>query len=72
MFHIPNWASLAFIVVVLGITIYASMRATRGKLPKKIEKGAEKKAPGPIEDDADKRPPDPIDNKGDKKPPLPK
>ena len=57
LFHIPNWASLAFIVVVLGITIYASMRATRGKLPKKIKKGADKKPPGPL-DKADKEPPD--------------
>ena len=37
-FHIPNGASLAVIVVVLGVTIYASMRATRGQLPKKIDK----------------------------------
>jgi tellurite resistance protein TerC len=28
---IPNWASLAVIVVVLGVTIFLSMRATRGK-----------------------------------------
>jgi hypothetical protein len=47
MFHIPNWASLAFIVLVLGITIYASMRATRKQLPKKIEIGAERKGPLP-------------------------
>lgn len=47
MFHIPNWASLAFIVVVLGVTIYASMRATRKQLPEEIEKGAERKRPLP-------------------------
>ena len=29
------------IVPVLGVTIYASMRATRAQLPKKIEKGAD-------------------------------
>ncbi len=30
-FPIPNWASLVVIVSVLGITIFLSMRATRGK-----------------------------------------
>ena len=55
--HIPNGASLGLIVLTLAITIYASMRATRGKLPEKIEEGAEKKGPGPTEDDADKKPP---------------
>jgi tellurite resistance protein TerC len=44
--HIPNWASLAIIVLVLGVTIYASMRATRGQVPKKIDPGAERKPPG--------------------------
>ncbi len=34
-FHIPNWASLVVIVGVLGITIFASMRATRGGQKKK-------------------------------------
>jgi tellurite resistance protein TerC len=29
--HIPNWASLLFVVVVLGITIALSVRATRGR-----------------------------------------
>ncbi|MBA3273818.1 MAG: TerC family protein [Chthoniobacterales bacterium] len=29
--HIPNWTSLVVIVSVLGVTIYASMRATRGR-----------------------------------------
>lgn len=31
IFHIPNWASLAFIVAVLSTTIFLSMRATRGR-----------------------------------------
>ena len=31
--HIPNWASLSFIVSVLGITIWLSIRATRGMPP---------------------------------------
>jgi tellurite resistance protein TerC len=35
LLHVPNWGSLAFIVSVLGITIVASMRATRGKPRKK-------------------------------------
>ncbi len=30
-FHIPNWASLTFIITTLTITIFLSMRATRGK-----------------------------------------
>jgi tellurite resistance protein TerC len=46
-FHIPNWASLAVIVTVLGVTIYASMRATRKQLPETIEKAAERKQPLP-------------------------
>jgi tellurite resistance protein TerC len=46
-FHIPNWASLAVIVTVLGVTIYASMRATRKKLPEEIEKATERKRPLP-------------------------
>ncbi|CAN5621020.1 TerC family protein [soil metagenome] len=29
--HIPNWASLVVIVSVLGVTIYTSIRATRGR-----------------------------------------
>jgi len=33
--HIPNWASLLVIVSVLAITIFASMRATRGRAKKK-------------------------------------
>jgi len=45
--HIPNWASLAFIVTTLTITIILSMRATRGQPEKKeIEEGLEK-APVP-------------------------
>jgi hypothetical protein len=48
LFHIPNWASLAFIVLVLSVTIYASMRATRKKLPEEIKDAAEKKLPGPL------------------------
>ena len=39
-FHIPIWASLGFILSVLAITITASMLATRGRVPKKIEEGA--------------------------------
>ncbi|MBA3883263.1 MAG: TerC family protein [Chthoniobacterales bacterium] len=35
IFHIPNWASLLVIVTVLGVTIFASMRATRGHAKKK-------------------------------------
>jgi tellurite resistance protein TerC len=35
--HIPNWGSLAFIITVLGTTIFFSMRATRGR-PKKKDK----------------------------------
>ncbi|MEP6955270.1 MAG: TerC/Alx family metal homeostasis membrane protein, partial [Chthoniobacterales bacterium] len=31
IFHIPNWLSLAVIISVLGVTIFASMRATRGQ-----------------------------------------
>ena len=46
-FHIPNGISLGVIILILGVTIYASMRATRGQLPKKIEKGAERKKPLP-------------------------
>ncbi len=32
--HIPNWASLAVIITTLAITIFLSMRATRGKTAK--------------------------------------
>ena len=39
-FHIPIWASLGFILVVLAVTITASMRATRGRVPKKIKEAA--------------------------------
>ncbi len=35
-FHLPNWASLAIIITVLSVTIFASMRATRHR-PKKTE-----------------------------------
>lgn len=34
-FHIPNGISLAVIVLILGVTIYASMRATRKQPPNK-------------------------------------
>src|SRR3954468_8903981 len=34
-FHIPNWGSLTFIIAVLGITIFTSMRATRRRSKKK-------------------------------------
>ena len=40
LFHIPIWASLGFILVVLAVTIIASMRATRGRVPKKIKEAA--------------------------------
>ena len=33
IYHLPNWASLGFIVAVLTVTIYASMRATRPEPP---------------------------------------
>ncbi|MBA2743579.1 MAG: DUF475 domain-containing protein [Chthoniobacterales bacterium] len=33
--HVPNWASLAVIVSVLAVTIFASMRATRGRPKRK-------------------------------------
>jgi tellurite resistance protein TerC len=45
--HIPNWASLTIIVVILGVTIYTSMRATRRQLPKKTEAEDEEDSPGP-------------------------
>jgi tellurite resistance protein TerC len=35
--HIPNWASLFFIVTVLSTTIFFSMRATRGRPKKKAK-----------------------------------
>ncbi len=54
-FHIPNWASLAVIITVLGVTIYASMRATRKKLPEEIEKASERKRPLPKGDVADRK-----------------
>ncbi len=38
--HIPNWASLAFIISTLTITIVLSMRATRGQ-PKKARAAKE-------------------------------
>lgn len=33
--HVPNWASLAVIVSVLAVTIFASIRATRGRPKRK-------------------------------------
>ena len=33
LFHIPTWASLAFILAVLAVTITTSMRATTGRMP---------------------------------------
>ncbi len=45
VYHIPNWASLGVIVGVLGVTIYASMRATRGRLPKEVREAAESPEP---------------------------
>ena len=38
VWHIPNWASLFFIIIVLTITIFLSMRATRGKGKRKPPK----------------------------------
>lgn len=46
VYHIPNWASLAIIVTTLTITIYLSMRATRGAKPKKIAEAAAGPPPG--------------------------
>ena len=40
IYHVPNWASLAVIISVLAVTIIASMRATRGRLPKEIREAA--------------------------------
>ncbi len=40
VYHVPNWASLAVIISVLAVTIIASMRATRGRLPKEIREAA--------------------------------
>ena len=40
VYHLPNWASLAFIITVLTVTITISLRATRGRKPKKIAKAA--------------------------------
>ena len=40
IYHLPNWASLAFIITVLTVTIIVSLRATRGQKPPRIEKGA--------------------------------
>ncbi|HSH40262.1 MAG TPA: TerC family protein [Chthoniobacterales bacterium] len=40
VYHVPNWASLAFIISVLAATIIASMRATRGRLPKEVREAA--------------------------------
>ncbi|MFN2508522.1 MAG: TerC family protein [Chthoniobacterales bacterium] len=34
LYHLPNWASLAFIISVLTVTIYLSMRATKRKSPR--------------------------------------
>ncbi len=33
IYHLPNWASLAFIISVLSVTIFISLRATRGQPP---------------------------------------
>ncbi len=38
--HIPNWASLLFVVSVLAVTIILSMRATRGRRKGHHAKGA--------------------------------
>ena len=40
VYHVPNWASLAVIISVLAVTIIASMRATRGRLPKEVREAA--------------------------------
>ena len=47
IFHIPNWASLAFIVTTLTITIVLSMRATRGQPGRKATNENLEKAPAP-------------------------
>jgi tellurite resistance protein TerC len=39
-YHLPAWISLTFILSVLAITITASMRATRTRLPKVIREAA--------------------------------
>ena len=44
-YHVPNWASLAVIVGVLTVTIFASMRATRGRKPRKIAEAAARESP---------------------------
>ena len=40
IYHLPNWASLAFIISVLTVTIVVSLRATRGQQPKVIADAA--------------------------------
>ena len=40
LYHLPNWASLGFIISVLTATILISLRATRGQKPKVIEEAA--------------------------------
>ena len=54
VYHLPNWASLAFIITVLGVTIFASMRATRGRIPKEIRKAAESDT-SPVEKELEKK-----------------
>lgn len=36
LYHIPNWASLGFIITVLSVTVFVSLRATRrpGSMPR--------------------------------------
>ena len=33
IFHVPTWGSLAFIITVLGVSTYLSLRATRHRRP---------------------------------------
>ena len=40
IYHLPNWASLGFIITVLTVTIMISLRATRGQKPKVIAEAA--------------------------------
>ena len=54
VYHLPNWASLAFIVTVLAVTIIASMRATRGRLPKEVRQAAKADTP-PVEKELEKK-----------------
>ena len=49
IFHIPNWASLGFIITTLSVTIILSMRATRGLPEGSLIKKAVAEMPPPVE-----------------------